>query len=156
MPSATSNFRQRSSNKNNCVHQADREGFIGVQCASTSDMSFADLSNSAMDEAPVEISQYDFTWPSRFERERALLETILAPWLAGPIEHIGSTAIPGMVAKPVIDIMAAVESLDASRGAISAATNAGYLYFPYRPELMHWSASRRRVPNASLAPRAVF
>ena len=94
-------------------------------------MSFADLSNSAMDEAPVEILQYDFTWPSRFERERALLETILAPWLAGPIEHIGGTAIPGMVAKPVIDIMAAVESLDASRGAISAATNAGYLYFPY-------------------------
>ena len=66
------------------------------------------------------------------------METILAPWLAGPIEHIGSTAIPGMVAKPVIDIMAAVESLDASRRAISAATKAGYLYFPYRPELMHW------------------
>ena len=101
-------------------------------------MRFADLSNSAMGEAPVEILQYDYTWPSRFERERALLETILAPWLAGPIEHIGSAAIPGMVAKPVIDIMAAVESLDASRGAISAATNAGYLYFPYRPELMHW------------------
>jgi GrpB-like predicted nucleotidyltransferase (UPF0157 family) len=43
-----------------------------------------------------------------------------------------------MVAKPVIDIMAAVVSLDASRGAISAATNAGYLYFPYRPKHMHW------------------
>ena len=109
-----------------------------MQSAPTSDMSFADLSNSAMGEAPVEILQYDSTWPSRFERERALLETILAPWLAGPIEHIGSTAIPGMVAKPVIDIMAAVESLDASRRAISAATNAGYLYFPYRPELQHW------------------
>ena len=101
-------------------------------------MTSADLSDSATGEASIEILQYDSTWPSQFERERALLETILAPWLAGPIEHIGSTAIPGMVAKPVIDIMAAVENLDASRGAISAATNAGYLYFPYRPELMHW------------------
>jgi hypothetical protein len=99
---------------------------------------FSEFSSSAMAEAPIEILQYDSSWPSRFERERALLEPILPPWLAGPIEHIGSTAIPGMVAKPVIDIMAAVESLDASRGAISAATNAGYLYFPYRPKLMHW------------------
>jgi GrpB-like predicted nucleotidyltransferase (UPF0157 family) len=101
-------------------------------------MTFAKLSDSAMSEAPVEIFQYDSIWPSRFEQERALLENILAPWLAGPIEHIGSTAIPGMVAKPVIDIMAAVESLDASRNAIPAASNAGYVHFPYRPEVMHW------------------
>jgi GrpB-like predicted nucleotidyltransferase (UPF0157 family) len=63
-------------------------------------MTFAKLSDSAMSEAPVEIFQYDSIWPSRFEQERALLENILAPWLAGPIEHIGSTAIPGMVANP--------------------------------------------------------
>ena len=55
-----------------------------------------------------------------------LLQSVLVPGLAGPIEHVGSTAIPGMPAKPVIDIMAAVESLEASRPAISALTGVGY------------------------------
>ena len=63
---------------------------------------------------------------------------MLAPWLTGPIEHVGSTAVPGLAAKPVIDIMAAVESLEASRPAISAAADAGYLYWPYKAHVMHW------------------
>lgn len=67
-----------------------------------------------------------------------MLERVLAPWLAGPIEHIGSTAVPGLVAKPVIDIMAAVETLVAARPAIAAATGAGYVYYPYRPDVMQW------------------
>jgi GrpB-like predicted nucleotidyltransferase (UPF0157 family) len=58
------------------------------------------------------------------EEEATLLRRALAPWLAGPIEHIGSTAVPGLAAKPVIDIMAAVETLDSSRPAIAAATPA--------------------------------
>lgn len=89
-------------------------------------------------EAMVEIVPYDPAWPSLFEGERALLEVTLAPWLAGPIEHIGSTAVPGLAAKPVIDIMAAVESLPASAGAIPAASALDYVYFPYRPDVMHW------------------
>jgi GrpB-like predicted nucleotidyltransferase (UPF0157 family) len=73
-----------------------------------------------------------------FEAERALLQTVLARWLTGPIEHVGSTAIPGMPAKPVIDIMAAVGSLEASRSAINELVEAGYVYFPYRPDIIHW------------------
>jgi GrpB-like predicted nucleotidyltransferase (UPF0157 family) len=44
---------------------------------------------------PVQLVAYDVTWPARFESERAILEPVLAPWLAGPIEHVGSTAVPG-------------------------------------------------------------
>jgi GrpB-like predicted nucleotidyltransferase (UPF0157 family) len=57
---------------------------------------------------------------------------VLRPWLAGSIEHIGVTAVPGLAAKPVVDIMAAVESLDASRPAIAALAGAGYCYAPSR------------------------
>jgi GrpB-like predicted nucleotidyltransferase (UPF0157 family) len=89
-------------------------------------------------EAPIEVVAYDPLWPAMFEAERLLLHTLLAPWLAGPIEHVGSTAIPGMPAKPVIDIMAAVKSLEASCPAINALAGAGYVYFPYRPDIMHW------------------
>jgi GrpB-like predicted nucleotidyltransferase (UPF0157 family) len=88
--------------------------------------------------APVEVVAYDDSWPSRFEAERLLLEAFLAPWLAGSIEHIGSTAVPLLPAKPVIDIMAPVHRLDGSRAAIKAATSAGYVYYPYQSEVMHW------------------
>ncbi len=89
-------------------------------------------------EAPVEIVSYDPSWPARFEEEADVLRRALAAWLAGPIEHFGSTAVPGLAAKPVIDIMAGVVTLDASRPAIAAATELGYSYAPYRPEFEHW------------------
>jgi GrpB-like predicted nucleotidyltransferase (UPF0157 family) len=89
-------------------------------------------------EAPIEVVPYDPLWPSQFEAERARLQVVLAPWLAGPIEHVGSTAIPDMPAKPVIDIMAAVTDLETSRPAIEALVEAGYVHFHYRPDIMHW------------------
>ena len=89
-------------------------------------------------QAPIELIAYSADWPARFEAERRLLEAVLAPWLAGHIQHIGSTAVPGLPAKPVIDIMAPVLSLDASRDAIEAVATAGYVYFPYKPDAMHW------------------
>ena len=89
-------------------------------------------------EAPVEIVPYDPAWPGQFVEEAGILRRALADWIVGPIEHIGSTAIPGLAAKPVIDIMVGVESLDASRPAIAAATELGYCYAPYQPDLEHW------------------
>jgi len=89
-------------------------------------------------EAPIEIVPYDPAWPRLFEEERQALVDAIGPWLTGPIEHIGSTAIPGLAAKPVIDIMAGVASLDASRPALAAAARLGYCYFPYRPDMEHW------------------
>src|SRR5215204_2568401 len=91
-----------------------------------------------MREEPISLVPYDDAWPSRFERERAELARVLAPWLAGPIEHIGSTAIPGLIAKPVIDIMAPVGDLASSVPAHAAAATLRYIYFPYRPDVMHW------------------
>jgi GrpB-like predicted nucleotidyltransferase (UPF0157 family) len=89
-------------------------------------------------EAPVRLVPYDPSWPSLFEAERTVLEGVLGPWLAGSIEHVGSTAVPGLLAKPVIDIMAAVHSLDASRPAISVLVHRGWFHFPYRADVMHW------------------
>jgi GrpB-like predicted nucleotidyltransferase (UPF0157 family) len=91
-----------------------------------------------MAEEPVHVVPYDPSWPRRFEEERVRLAEVLAPWLAGPIEHVGSTAVPGLAAKPVIDVMAGVASLEASRPAIEALARHGWCYFPYRPESMHW------------------
>jgi GrpB-like predicted nucleotidyltransferase (UPF0157 family) len=113
------------------------------------------MNKTPQGEAPIELIAYDSLWPSKFEAERALLQVVLASWLAGPIEHVGSTAISGMPAKPVIDVMAAVRSLEASRPAINGLAEAGYVYFPYRPDIMHWfckPSSAFRTHHLHLVP----
>jgi GrpB-like predicted nucleotidyltransferase (UPF0157 family) len=54
----------------------------------------------------VVVLDYDPEWPARFADQRSPVEELLGPWLAGPVEHIGSTAVPGLRAKPVIDMLA--------------------------------------------------
>jgi len=93
---------------------------------------------SASPDAPVELVPYSSAWPAAFAEEAARLQVLLAPWLVGRVEHIGSTAVPGLSAKAVIDIMAPVASLQESLGAIGPAQGAGYVYYPYKPEIMHW------------------
>jgi GrpB-like predicted nucleotidyltransferase (UPF0157 family) len=93
---------------------------------------------TSTDDAPVRIVPYDPIWPLLFETERGALADLLAPWLAGPIEHVGSTAVPGLAAKPVIDTMVGVRELEASRPAIADLSRLGYCYAPYRVEIMHW------------------
>jgi GrpB-like predicted nucleotidyltransferase (UPF0157 family) len=87
---------------------------------------------------PVCIAEYDRSWPQRFKEEEKLLREVIASFCSGSVEHIGSTAVEGLAAKPVIDIMVGVESLDASRPAIPILERVGYCYFPYRPTQMHW------------------
>lgn len=92
----------------------------------------------SMRDAPIEIVSYDAAWPLLFHAEADLLRSVLAPWLAGPIEHIGSTAVTGLAAKPIVDIMAAVRTLDDSRPAIAAVEPLGYCYAPYQVDREHW------------------
>jgi GrpB-like predicted nucleotidyltransferase (UPF0157 family) len=88
--------------------------------------------------AEVHLETYDTAWPSKFELERTALLNLIGNWLAGPIEHVGSTAVAGLAAKPVIDIMAGVYSLTASEPAKEILVKHGYCYAPYKPEAMHW------------------
>jgi len=108
-----------------------------------------------MAEAPIEVVAYDPDWPAMFASEKELLRETIAPWLTGEIEHVGSTAVPGLVAKPVIDIMAPVASLEASRPALEKAAAIGYCYFPYRPDVMHWfckPSAEHRTHHLHLVP----
>ena len=85
----------------------------------------------------IEVVPYDPEWPGLFEAERARLEELLAPWLAGGIHHIGSTAIPGVAAKPLIDMMAGVASFEESRAAHEPLLAAGWESTPHRPNIAH-------------------
>jgi GrpB-like predicted nucleotidyltransferase (UPF0157 family) len=88
--------------------------------------------------ASVILEEYDPSWPSKFEHEKAHLLAIAGQWCHGGIVHVGSTAVPGMVAKPVIDVMFGVESLEGSKPAIEVLVGSGYEYWPYKTDLMHW------------------
>jgi GrpB-like predicted nucleotidyltransferase (UPF0157 family) len=54
-------------------------------------------------QTPIEIREYDPDWPLAYEREEARIRSILGDRVAR-IEHVGSTAVPGLPAKPIIDI----------------------------------------------------
>ncbi|HMD93644.1 MAG TPA: GrpB family protein [Trebonia sp.] len=74
---------------------------------------------------------YDPRWAETAVRERARLAGLLAPWLADGVEHVGSTAVPGLAAKPVIDLMASVRDADtAVREAGELLAAAGWCYVP--------------------------
>ena len=60
---------------------------------------------------PVEIVEYDHRWPARYAREAVRIAAALGP-LARRIEHVGSTSVPGLAAKDIIDIQLSVESFD--------------------------------------------
>jgi GrpB-like predicted nucleotidyltransferase (UPF0157 family) len=81
---------------------------------------------------PVRVAAYDPSWPARFEQEKVLLEPVMGGWTTGGIHHVGSTAVPGLAAKPVIDILVGVEDLPASRGCIDRLAELDYLYAPVR------------------------
>jgi GrpB-like predicted nucleotidyltransferase (UPF0157 family) len=82
---------------------------------------------------PISIVPYNHDWPARFEEERSHLLSCLPRELIGRIEHFGSTAIPGMAAKPIVDILVEVTSLEETKARIVPILESrGYEYF-WRP-----------------------
>jgi GrpB-like predicted nucleotidyltransferase (UPF0157 family) len=76
---------------------------------------------------PVIIEPYSFKWPLQFEEEKARLLQAIAPFVIC-IEHIGSTAVPGLPAKPVIDILIGVHSLEDASRFLPPLETLGYRY----------------------------
>jgi GrpB-like predicted nucleotidyltransferase (UPF0157 family) len=85
-----------------------------------------DLAHAGGHNAQVEIVEYDPAWPAAYRAERERL----APLLPAGVElhHFGSTAVPGLAAKPVIDMIALVDDLEAPIAAL--VQRGGYQYPP--------------------------
>lgn len=82
---------------------------------------------------PIELHPYDPGWPAAFTRERDLI----APLFAAPprlIEHMGSTSIPGLPAKPIIDIIVLVDDLATAHAAVAALEATGYSFWRDNPD----------------------
>jgi GrpB-like predicted nucleotidyltransferase (UPF0157 family) len=87
-----------------------------------------------MDE--IELTGYDPRWPAEFQAEEARIRAVLPLQLILGVEHFGSTAIPGLAAKPIIDILVAVSSLaEARQQAIGPLEAIGYAYWRDNPKV---------------------
>jgi GrpB-like predicted nucleotidyltransferase (UPF0157 family) len=104
---------------------------------------------------PVRLEPYDDRWPRLFDAEAEALARLIGPWITGGIHHVGSTAVPGLAAKPIIDIAVGVADLESSRSCIDLLADLDYQYAPYLTEVMHWFCKpdpSRRTHHLHLIP----
>jgi len=98
-------------------------------------------------EEQISLVAYDPAWPVAFEAEKILIACTIGAWIVGGIHHVGSTAVPNLSAKPIIDIMVGVRNLEEAQPCLEILRNLQYCYYPYKPQQMHWfckpSPSRR-------------
>lgn len=83
----------------------------------------------------IDIVPYDPAWPTQANFEIDKLKTVLPPSSIIDIQHVGSTAIPGIAAKPIIDIQIAVRSLEEMKIiSVPVLQKLGYEYWENNPD----------------------
>lgn len=80
-----------------------------------------------MDSSHQQLNEYDPEWGSRYEKEKEQLSELLGD-VALDIQHIGSTAIPGLSAKPIIDIAVLVKDQEQAESVIRPLEKLGYSF----------------------------
>ncbi len=83
--------------------------------------------------APIIIMPYDHRWPRLFAEEREHLKAVF-PTSLFTLEHVGSTSVTGLAAKPIIDMMLGAPSLREIEVQIEQLIDLGYQYIPYHEQ----------------------
>jgi len=86
---------------------------------------------------PVTIVEYDTEWPSLYEKEKGEIIGAIGR-IVRSIEHIGSTSVPGLAAKPIVDIMAGVDSEAEADRCVAILADIGYDDVTSQPENPDW------------------
>jgi GrpB-like predicted nucleotidyltransferase (UPF0157 family) len=81
----------------------------------------------------IVVADYDPAWPRRFRREEAKIRAALGE-VALSVEHIGSTSVPGLAAKPIVDILLVVEDSGEEASYLPALEEAGYVLRVREPD----------------------
>jgi len=108
-------------------------------------------------EDDVYLVDFDPSWPERFERMAGWLRSTLGPDVALRVEHYGSTAVPGMPAKPILDILVDVPSFpEAKKRILPRLNEETWEYWWYRDHIMFFKRKElmgERTCHVHLAPR---
>lgn len=81
----------------------------------------------------IVVADYDPAWPGRFRREEARIRAALGE-AALSVEHIGSTSVPGLAAKPIVDVLLVVEDSADEASYLPALEGAGYVLRVREPD----------------------
>ena len=90
----------------------------------------------------IQIAEYDELWEAAFISESEILRATIREYIVGGIEHVGSTSVSGLAAKPIVDIQVGVAGLKESRSAFSDLEAIGYNYDSVHPNEMHFFDKR--------------
>jgi len=108
----------------------------------------AKAGGQSMDE--IALVEYDPRWPGLFAEEAARVRAALGNNLLVAVEHFGSTAVPGLAAKPVIDLLVGVRSVaEAKKTAVAPLEALGYAYWADNPVQDRLFFVRGLPPNGS-------
>jgi GrpB-like predicted nucleotidyltransferase (UPF0157 family) len=107
-----------------------------------------------VEEARVVTRAYNPSWPSRFRTEAVAIVDALGSRVRG-IEHFGSTAVPGLVAKPIVDILVGTDGAPPTDAEVDALGELGYEFLGQdgrRPDRWFWRKRSTESFNLSLVP----
>jgi GrpB-like predicted nucleotidyltransferase (UPF0157 family) len=100
-------------------------------------------------DAPIELADYDPAWPELFRREEARVRAALGERVLR-LEHAGSTSVPGLAAKPIIDMILAVPDSSEEETYVPALERAGYVLRIREPEWFHHRCFKGPDTNVNL------
>ena len=100
-------------------------------------------------DGPIVLVDYDDAWPVRFEREARHIRTALGT-RALMLEHVGSTSVPGLVAKPIIDIVLAVPDSSNEDDYVPALEAEGYALRIREPDWYEHRVLKKTDPSVNL------
>lgn len=106
------------------------------------------------EESWVEVVPHDGRWTASYRTEAAAIRTALDDYVLG-IEHFGSTAVPGLIAKPIVDILVGAREGDEPHPAIDGLDGLGYEYLGEdgcRPGRYFWRKRGAKAFNVSVVP----
>ncbi len=101
--------------------------------ATEAQMQAARIGGMRVHNAPIQLVDYSAEWPALFIREAGRVRATLGPRVL-MLEHVGSTSVPGLAAKPIIDIILAVADSADESAYVPAMESAGYVLHIREPE----------------------
>ncbi len=121
------------------------EGPAGHEPMTEEQILAATVGERRVHDGPVHLAEYDPSWPERFEREAERIAAALGE-RALLIEHVGSTSVPGLSAKPTIDVLLVVADSADEDAYLPAMEAAGYVLRIREPD---WHEHRMVVDRVA-------
>jgi GrpB-like predicted nucleotidyltransferase (UPF0157 family) len=100
-------------------------------------------------DGPIRLAEADPAWAAQYAREEERIRAALGP-RAAQVEHVGSTSVPGLAAKPAIDIMLTVPDSSDEAGYLPDLEAAGYVLQFREPDWYEHRFLRDRNPNVQI------